>query len=249
MLEKSFVMLPGISYGREKAYHQRGIRTWEGFLEREKVPFLSMRKKQEADRIIRKARTAFLTKDAPYFKDFFSLADAWRLYSAFKGDAVYLDIETSGPSDQAELIVVGLYDGLETKALVKGHNLDLRFLEHYLKTKSLVITFNGASFDLPFLEKRGVDIRIPHIDLRIVFQQLSVGGGLKVIEKRFGIARDPVVELVSGGDPTKLWRMYRGSGDPYYLQLLLSYNAEDVFSLKKLMEHSHRMLTDLFSSE
>ncbi len=57
-----------------------------------------------------------------------------------------------------------------------------------------------------------------------------------------GIRRRDVVQNMYGGDAAILHRMWRGSGDRYYLQLLVEYNEEDVINLKKIAEHTYGTL-------
>lgn len=49
----------------------------------------------------------------------------WRVYNFFKEDSCFLDIETSGFTGY--LTIFGIFDGTETKLMVKGKNLDFNF--------------------------------------------------------------------------------------------------------------------------
>jgi len=130
--------------------------------------------------------------------------------------------------------MIGLFDGINTKIMIRGINLDINFLKKELKNYKLIVTFNGSSFDLPFLKKRYPDLipNIPHVDLKTVCQRSDLKGGLKQIEKKFNIKRNKIIEEMYNGDPFTLWRMYRATGDDYYLNLLVEYNEEDVINLK-----------------
>ena len=92
----------------------------------------------------------------------------WRLYDFFKEEAVFLDIETNGLSNSNYITVVGLFNGVDTKIMVRGINLDFNALKQELKKYKLIVSFNGSVFDMPFIEKRypGVLPQIPHFDLR-----------------------------------------------------------------------------------
>ena len=168
----------------------------------------------------------------------------WRLYDFFKDETVFLDIETSGLSIYDNITVIGLFDGIETKTMIRGINLDLNHLKKELEKYKLIVTFNGASFDLPFINKRYPDIlpRIPHFDLMPACNKLGLSGGLKNIEKKFKIKRNRIIEKFSGGDAAQLWRMHRGSGDDYYLKLLVEYNEEDIINLKKIANYVYEKL-------
>jgi uncharacterized protein YprB with RNaseH-like and TPR domain len=71
--------------------------------------------------------------------------------------------------------VVGLYDGRKYELFVDGENLP--DLPKRLQQYPVVITFNGAGFDLRFLKVAFPDLRLPpiHIDLRWVTRKLGIG--------------------------------------------------------------------------
>ena len=69
---------------------------------------------------------------------------------------------------------------------------------------------------------------------------------LKSIEKQLNISRSSqIVENLYGGDAAQLYRMWRGSGDDYYLKLLVEYNEEDVINLKRIAEHVCKGLREI----
>ena len=169
----------------------------------------------------------------------------------FREEAVFLDIETTGMGMNEDITVIGLFDGTTTRSMIKGINMDYSALKKELEKYKLIVTFNGATFDIPFIRKRypGVIPPVPHIDLRTVTGRLGYSGGLKAIEKSFGLKRRGLVEGMHGGDVVTLWRMYRGSGDEHYLNLLVEYNEEDVINLRKIAdcctkEMENRLLRD-----
>ena len=67
---------------------------------------------------------------------------------------------------------------------------------------------------------------------------------LTILEKKLGIKRSRIIEKMYGGDALLLWRMFRASGDDYYLRLLVEYNEEDVFNLKKIADHVCKRLME-----
>ena len=95
----------------------------------------------------------------------------WRTYDAFKNNAVYLDIETTGYyQDIDEITVIGIYDGKDVQTFVNGINLN--DFEIAIARYDLVITFNGATFDLPFIRSSfpGISLPAAHIDLRFLLK-------------------------------------------------------------------------------
>ena len=160
----------------------------------------------------------------------------WRVFDSFKAKAVYLDIETSGGYQGVdEITVIGIYDGHTVQTFVNGINLD--DFEIAIAEYELVITFNGSSFDLPIIRKWFPSISLPdgHIDLRFFLNKLGFKGGLKKIEKDFGLCRDSGIDGVDGYEAILLWNAYQ-RGDKTALDTLIQYNSADIVNLKPLME-------------
>jgi len=179
-------------------------------------------------------------KDIHFFKDRLPAGELWRLFQAFEERAVYLDIETSGGfQGLEEITVIGLYDGRQVRSFVNGINL--HEFEAAIAQYELVISFNGTVFDLPFLRRWFPNVSLPaaHIDLRFLLKRLGYGGGLKRIEKRLGLGRDPDIEGMDGYDAVVLWKAYQW-GDENALGLLIQYNTADTVNLKPLMEIAYR---------
>jgi uncharacterized protein YprB with RNaseH-like and TPR domain len=244
MIKKSFIFLPKIKERKEKAIWKQGIKDWDDFLNKD-VKGISKRLKPKYDELIILAKKALFENNSSYFLDKLPSTETWRLYDYFKDEAIFLDIESSGAGINSYLTVIGLYDGFNTKSMIKGVNLDIEALRHELKKYKILLTFNGSSFDIPFLNKKypGLLPNIPHIDLRHCCNKVGLKGGLKDIEVQLGIKRtNIIIERLYGGDPLKLWRMFLGSGDDYYLKLLVEYNEEDVINLKRIAEEVVRRL-------
>lgn len=239
-LTHSFIFLPLVSHKKEQKIWAQGIRDWNDFLNSE-VKGISKKTKAGYDRIIRNAQQALRNNDSGFFLNKLPSTETYRLYDFFKDEVIFLDIETSlAGKKNSYLTVIGIYDGDNTKIMVKNVNLDINALKTELKKYKLIITFNGSSFDLPFLKKKYPELvpEIPHIDLRHLCARLGLIGGLKQIEKQLGIKRNNmIVEKLCGGDPLKLYRMFLGSSDTYYLKLLVEYNEEDVINLKKITDY------------
>ncbi|MBS3096965.1 ribonuclease H-like domain-containing protein [Candidatus Woesearchaeota archaeon] len=240
MITQSFIFLERVGNKIEKNIWKNGINTWDNFLTKKYIKGLSRHRKLYYDRKILNARKALYSFDSAYFLDILPQSEMWRLYDFFREDAVFLDIETTGLSkNNDDITVFGLYDGINTKIMIKGINLDYNALKKELQKYKLIVTFNGASFDLPFIEKRYPNLlpKVPNFDVRSITDRLGLTGGLKNIEKTLGIKRNPIIEKFYGGDALTLWRMYRATGDDYYLNLLVEYNEYDIMNLKIVAEH------------
>jgi uncharacterized protein YprB with RNaseH-like and TPR domain len=237
LLEHTFIHIPGIGPKTEKLLWKRGILTWEDFLDHKK-PILS----PDRDAVIRRELEISLENrnNLLFFADRLPQSDLWRVFESFKEEAVFLDIETSGGYQGLdEITLIGLYDGQKVQTFVNGHNLE--DFELAIASYSLVITFNGSCFDLPYLKRWFRHISLPpaHIDLRFVLKKMGLRGGLKAIEKQVGLSRDPMVEGMNGFDAVLLWKAYQW-GDQSALERLILYNTMDIVQLKPLMELSVR---------
>lgn len=239
MITNSFIFLERVGNKVEQAIWNNGIRDWDSFLKNNKIRGLSRYRKLYYNRKILNAKKALYNFDSGYFIDLLPQSEMWRLYDFFREDAVFLDIETTGLSKlHDDVTVFGLYDGLNSKTMIKGINLDYKALQKELQKYKLIVTFNGASFDLPFIDKRYPNLlpKIPNFDVKSLTDKLGLKGGLKNIEKELGIARREIVKDFNGGDALTLWRMYRATGDDYYLNLLIEYNEYDIMNLKLVAE-------------
>jgi uncharacterized protein YprB with RNaseH-like and TPR domain/predicted nuclease with RNAse H fold len=243
MLEQTFIHIPGIGQKTERELWQSGIRTWEDFIAilKPHTPIGSaLRRKLE--NYIPQSIEAVKNRDASFFGRLSALGEAWRLFPEFASQCVFLDIETTGLSPVFDTVtMVGLFDGNRYEVFIDGQNL--QELPNRIKKYSVVVTFNGAGFDLRFLKLTFPDLELPpiHIDLRWVTRRLGYRGGLKAIEKEFGIFRDESVEDIDGFGATVLWSRYL-RGDRDALQKLVTYNTEDVVHLKAIMEIAYDRL-------
>ncbi|MGA3083235.1 MAG: ribonuclease H-like domain-containing protein [Thermodesulfobacteriota bacterium] len=237
MLEHTFIHITGIGPKTEQYLWRQGILTWTDFLDHEK-PILSPNR----DAVIRRELEISIKKrkELLFFANRLPPSDLWRVFESFKEDAVFLDIETSGGYQGLdEITLIGLFDGRKVQTFVNGRNLD--DFEQAIASYSLVITFNGSCFDLPYLRRWFRHISLPpaHIDLRFLLKKLGLRGGLKAIEKQVGLSRDPMVEGMNGFDAVLLWKAYQW-GDQTALERLILYNTMDIVQLKPLMELSAR---------
>ncbi|MBI5072667.1 ribonuclease H-like domain-containing protein [Candidatus Woesearchaeota archaeon] len=244
MLRNSFIFLDKVSHATEKKIWRQNIKTWEQFLEAKEIAGFGSSRKIFCDQQIKKAKEAAWNQDASMLKSLFPHAEHWRLYDYFKEDVCFLDIETSGY--YGDITVVGIYDGKETKSMVKGKNLDPYLLAKLLREYKLLVTFNGASFDLPVINKYYPNTipNIPHIDLRHPLAKLGFTGGLKQIEKELGIRRAKEVQGMHGGDAVTLWHLYKATGEEKYLERIVQYNEEDIINLKPLAEFVYEKMKE-----
>lgn len=236
MLRNTFVHIPGIGPQRERALWDRGILDWHRFLASVEADEFRGRVRAPAHEVVRQSIAALASGDAGFFKPLLPSREAWRLYADFAHRAVFLDIETTGlSSDYDQVTVIGALGNGKLDLFISGLNLDE--FPAYIEQFPLLITFNGSQFDVPFLRDHfpGARLDQAHIDLRFVLASLGYKGGLKVIEGRLGLERDPAIQAVDGFEAVRLWHRYR-CGDKAALEKLILYNATDVMNLVELAE-------------
>lgn len=242
MLTRTFLHIPGIGAQRERHYWQDGLLSWEHVLAHRDlfddgpVPAI--------EREITQSRLKLAEGDTRWFEERMDAADMWRLAPDFDdGRIAYLDIETDGsradhiPTDDdapGGTTVCAVYDGHEARVFLRNQDIDE--IPEYLSKYKVLCTFNGKSFDIPYLEGRfGKDFFAgAHLDLRPITAAVGLRGGLKKIEQQIGIERPAMIRKYTGYDAVKLWAAYkRGRKDA--LEPLARYNLADTVNLQAVL--------------
>lgn len=243
MLRRTFCHVPGIGRETERALWKAGCLDWQTLHDHAGEFRLGSSSADLAKATMAASIEALESGRHQYFRKALRQANAWRAWEAFRDRCVYLDIETDGGRLGQSVTVVGLYDGRDYTALVKGESLESfrDAISHY----SLIVTFYGGGFDLPMLQRhfQGVAIDHIHVDLCPVLRTLGYRGGLKRIERELGIVRSDATDGLSGLDAIFLWRRYL-RGDPGALDTLLAYNREDVVNLEPLAEFAFARMSE-----
>ena len=167
MLKNTFVHIPGIGDLTERRLWDEGIISWDDFLDNEDSVPLQGRTKQFVRSYVKESKKHLDNKNHHYFVDKIPRKELWRAYKEFKDSVAFLDIETTGLSSERHVItMIGVYDGEESKVFTRGRNLS-KFPSEINKFKSIV-TFNGARFDIPFIQSAFPGLRLHqiHIDMR-----------------------------------------------------------------------------------
>ena len=237
MIRNTFCILEGIGEKLEKRIWKEGILTWEDFTNASELFGFSKERKRLFDESLSRNKSELDAGNAVYFSKKLKRREHWRLYDSFKKNAVCLDIETNGlqPNSGGYVTVVGLYDGYDYKALVRGENLSAENLRKELEQYKCLITFYGSAFDIPFLLRSysGIEFNIPHFDLCFGVKRLGFKGGLKKLEHDLGIERDESVVGLDGYDAVKLWDSAR-KGSTGAMEKLIKYNKEDTVNLMQI---------------
>ena len=238
MLHHTFQHLPGIGPKREQRLWEQGILDWEIVrqLPSELVGHTPIRI-EDIEESVERVRIG----DPAWFASRLRSSESWRLYPTFTRSIAYIDIETNGRSHTAggEITTICLWDGEDLKTYVQGENL--REFRDEIFDYSLLVTYNGSSFDLPFIsEWFGIELPHAHIDLRHILASVGLKGGLKSCEQQVGIERGDLAG-VDGMYAVYLWNMYLASSEKRVLDTLIAYNALDVLSLERLLAIAYNM--------
>jgi uncharacterized protein len=76
--------------------------------------------------------------------------------------------------------------------------------------------------------------------MKVFLHRLGYHGGLKRIERQWGILREDDIAGLTGFDAVLLWARHR-RGDPEALARLLAYNRADVVNLEVLLKRGYEM--------
>jgi hypothetical protein len=235
VLTRTLLFLPGIGPVREARLWRRGVTSWDDYCDLQHVRGIRPRLKAQHDDLLVLAQRA-LGRDPAFFGHILPSSEQWRAYDHFREGSAYIDIETTG--DRANLVtIVGVRHRGVSKMFVRGIDYTPAAVSEFLRGATTLVTFNGASFDLPVLAAEGVKLpQVPGVDLRLVLSRAGYAGGLKRIEEQLGFVRDASLRGLSGYDAVKLWRRWENSRDREALDLLLAYNAADFENLEPLAD-------------
>ncbi|ELY62107.1 ribonuclease H-like domain-containing protein [Natronolimnohabitans innermongolicus] len=232
-IENSFIPVRGVGETTERRLWQEGITHWDDFDRSADAVGATVAARIES--FIDEGWSHLERGDVSVFADALPASSRWRCYENVSDETCFLDIETTGLDATCnDVTTVSVHRDGETKTFVKDRDLTARRLERELDDSSLLVTFNGQRFDVPFLETcYDIDVTTPHVDLMYPCKQLDLDGGLKAIERDLGIDRD--MPDISGRDAVRLWHQYE-SGDESALETLVEYNRADTRNMEPLME-------------
>ena len=166
---------------------------------------------------------------------------------------IIFDIETTGLSHKhSKVILIGYaypsVNGIEgSQTMITDFEeealLLLDLLNHF-EEKDYFITFNGDSFDIPFVNARlranGLNLTLGKSSSYDVYRRAKKlkllqgeSSTLKSIEKHFGIERE---DTISGKESVALYKEYQKSGSEKLKDLILLHNHDDIVNLYRLTE-------------
>lgn len=235
MLHKTFCHIPGIGPTTEERLWSAGITSWDRWQDPPPVR-LPNSSRVEIRGLLEQSAKA-LADDPVFFTSRLPSHEQWRIFPQYRETTAYIDIETTGLGEDADLTTIALYDGNQIRYYVNGQNLE-QFLDD-VRNYSVLVSYNGKSFDIPFLERYfRTTLNHAQIDLRYVLARLGFKGGLKGCEKMLGIDRGGLAG-VDGYFAVLLWNEYERYHDTRALETLLAYNIEDTVNLERLMVEAY----------
>lgn len=164
-------------------------------------------------------------------------------------DSVFFDIETTGLSVKTNQIISisALIFDSEKYSMIQYFSesksdevLILKQFISLIKNKKYVITYNGNSFDIPFISNKLIKYNINFTidifikidllnDIRNLKYKLNITNlKLKTVEYLFNINR---TDELTGKDIIKIYKSYLQNNKKVYRDLILQHNFEDVNNL------------------
>ncbi len=241
MITEAFLHCHGIGPVRIKRLRANNIVDWSDVLSHpERIPF-NVKVATDLVDEVQRSQEALQNGDIKYLSTVFSSRDYWRILGRFFDCATFFDIETSGLSYTDYVTVISCFHKGKMTSFVENENLD-DFVE-FLDQVDLLVSFNGASFDVPRILDTFHLPELPcgHIDMRWLCYHCNYTGGLKCIADELGILRPSDLSQVDGAEAVELWNRWHFGRERHARSLLVRYCCADVLLLVAI---AARALTD-----
>lgn len=194
--------------------------------------------------------------------DITNITDNHYLNEIYK-EALFIDIETTGLSRKySDIISITLLlyedDKYKIYQIFCQYKIDqpsaLKYLRDLIKSKKYIITYNGNSFDIPFLaekaEQNNINLNFDYlikIDLYNYIQKFkhkinTTDLKLKTVEEYFCIDRN---DTLGGKDVLTLYEAYQLEPRKEFSYLILRHNYEDVYNLPFVMNNIINLYDDV----
>lgn len=234
-VENTFLGAQQVGEKTERRLWEQGATHWEAF--DRSYRGIGSTRAECIEQYIDRGQAALDAGDPGFFGERFPSRERWRLYESFQEQACFFDIETTGLDAHSSVVTtVTLHQDGETRTLVRGDDLTGEELTAAFEPAELLVTFNGARFDIPFLETEfDIDLDRPHIDLLPTCRRADIRGGQDEVEDRLGIDRS--LPDVDGREAVRLWYQHERGVDGA-LDRLIEYNREDTENMVPILERT-----------
>ena len=242
-LFNSFTFVKGIGLKTETTLKDLGINSWDDVIKKQCPELFPKQKWYALWNGVNSAIEALKILNVSQLTSLIPKTQHWKMIPNFIDRIAYLDIETTGLSPKySHITTIAVYDGNSIHDFVRGENLDE--FPAFISKFPTITTFYGKSFDIPFIKQEmGIKFNQIHFDVCFLLRGLGIKGGLKRIEKRFGISRGGLEDL-DGYSAVLLWNKFKKSKKKEYLETLLAYNNEDVINLEFLLYQAYNLLIE-----
>lgn len=161
-------------------------------------------------------------------------------------DLIFMDIETTGLTHQNPIVSITVSDGVDTVTkVIENLKDELELISDFLEkyNGSNFVTYNGESFDLPFIGQRAkfynMEFDYESTDLYKYFNKYRYLFPMKSlrqveVEKYFEIDRG---EDISGAEVVDLFKSHIENHDESILETIGTHNLKDVEGLVYLYEN------------
>lgn len=241
ILRATFIHCPGVGPVTESRLWSAGICDWPAMLrEPDRAP-VGPALRDALCEMAAESLDHLADRDFAWFAQRLPAREHWRAVPDFRSSIAFVDIETTGGMEPWDLTVVGMHDGSTLHQYVRNENL--ADFPEVMADRSLIVTFFGTGFDLPFL-RHAYRMEFPqlHVDLCFLLKRLGYRGGLKRVEEAFGLRRPDETHGMSGLDAVRLWWDWINNDNAESRRLLLAYNAEDVVNMATLLDAALPMM-------
>ena len=227
--------LPHVTAPKEKALRFEGCLCWTDLVNATQpcagFDFFAW---DDVRRAAEESLQAVARDDVAYFISRLPPLEHVRVLAHWFDSASYFDIETSGLEADSIVTLACCFHENRPLRFLAGENLD-DFLD-LLESVKLLVSFNGASFDVPRILDRFHISELPcaHVDLRWLCHHAGWRGGLKKIERELGLHRPPDLAGLGGAEAVWLWQAWSQNGDERAKRTLERYCSADTAMLKML---------------
>jgi uncharacterized protein len=252
MIKTSLLHFTGIGRKNVERLHSIGLKDWYAILDNPDLLPFSDKMKNKLLQELTISIENYECKNLKFFTDTLHPTEKWKILAEYFDKASYFDIETNGETYGDNITLVVCYHKGRLYKFLNGDNLE-NFLD-LLDEITLLVSFNGISFDVPMIQNyfHIPKIPCPHIDLRWLAYHVGYKGGLKDIERSIGIQRPANLVGINGMDAIFLWLDWKTNHNKEALDLLTHYCCADVLSLQllagKILE-KHKMSVNYLSPE